>query len=119
MRHCVTGSAGFIGQHLTSRLIADGHEVVTIDLKQGSDIREVKPDYLIGVDTVFHLAALPRVPLSIEKPWETHDHNINGTLKMLLAARDAHVRRFVYSASSSAYGNQDSLPLVEEMPPSP
>lgn len=118
-RVAVTGSLGFIGQHLVSRLIADGYEVVTIDLKQGSDIRNIKAEDLVGVDTVFHLAALPRVPLSIEKPWETHDHNINGTLNMLIAARDAGVRRFVYSASSSAYGNQDSLPLKEEMLPSP
>src|SRR3990167_7679789 len=119
MRYCVTGGNGFIGSHLVSRLIELGHQVTVIDLKSGSDIRDIKSDYLVGVDTIFHLAAMPRVPLSIEQPWETHDHNVNGTLKVLLAARDAKVRRVVYSASSSAYGNQDSLPLHEEMLPDP
>ena len=119
MKYCVSGNRGFIGGHLINRLLADGHQVVAIDIKDGSDIRNLDSDYLVGVDTVFHLAALPRVPLSIEQPWETHDHNINGTLKVLLAARDAKVRRVVYSASSSAYGEQETLPLHEEMLPSP
>jgi UDP-glucose 4-epimerase len=72
-----------------------------------------------GVDTVFHVAALPRIPLSIAKPVETHMSNVVGTLNVLIAARDSKVRRVVYSGSSSVYGNQKSLPLVETMTPHP
>ncbi len=72
-----------------------------------------------GVDCVFHVAALPRVPLSIENPLETHMVNVVGTLNVLLAARNAGVRRVVYSSSSSVYGDQAELPLHEEMKPNP
>jgi nucleoside-diphosphate-sugar epimerase len=72
-----------------------------------------------SIDTVFHLAALPRVQFSIAHPIESNDTNINGTLTLLEQARKAKVRRFVYSASSSAYGDQDTLPLVETMKPNP
>lgn len=72
-----------------------------------------------GVDGVFHTAALPRVQLSIEQPIETNDVNINGTLNVLLAARNAGVKRVVYSASSSAYGDQTAMPLLEGMKPNP
>lgn len=135
MKYLVTGGAGFIGSNLTDQLINDGHEVVIIDdLSTGKkeninsqakfielDIRnleEIKPHF-VGIDGVFHVAALPRVPLSIEDPITTHDININGTLNVLIAARDAKVKRLVYSASSSAYGNQDKMPLTEGMLPKP
>lgn len=135
MKLLVTGGAGFIGSHLADALIERGDEVKIIDnLLTGkeeyvnpkaeflkSDIRnleEIKPHFE-GVDAVFHLAALPRIPISIEKPAETHAINALGTLNVLIAARDAGAKKVVYSASSSVYGNQDKLPLREDMPPSP
>lgn len=113
----VTGGAGFIGTHVSEALRKEGHEVVVVDLKNGDDVRDTEKmrTLFTGADWVFHLAALPRVPYSIEHPQETHDHNINGTLSALVAAKDAGVKRFVYSASSSAYGEQDTMPLVETM----
>jgi nucleoside-diphosphate-sugar epimerase len=86
-----------------------------------SDIRnakEIKPAFA-GVDCVFHVAALPRVPLSIEMPLETHMVNVVGTLNVLTAAREEGVRRVVYSGSSSVYGDQPRLPLREDMCPNP
>jgi nucleoside-diphosphate-sugar epimerase len=131
----VTGGAGFIGSHLVDALLNLGLRVRTIDnfasgmrenlnpraqlveadIRDRESIREAFED----VDTVFHAAALPRVPLSIEKPIETHTVNALGTLNVLIAAREAGVRRFVYSGSSSVYGNQPTLPLREEMKPRP
>src|SRR6266566_7039249 len=121
MKAIVTGSAGFIGGHLMRTLQAEGHDVVGVDLKDGKDIRdtELMKQLFAGATYVFHLAALPRVPYSIEHPRETHDHNINGTLSVLLAARDAEVERVIYSASSSAYGNSPVLPLTEDLPAHP
>ncbi len=131
----VTGGAGFIGSHLAKKLVDEGYDVLVVDnLYQGKkervpegaelvieDIRNY--DKLIpifkGADTVFHLAAIPRVPYSIEYPAETNDVNITGTLNVLRAAKDAGVRRVIYSASSSAYGNQEKLPLTEDMTPQP
>ena len=72
-----------------------------------------------GATYVFHLAALPRVQYSIEHPIETHDVNITGTLNVFIAAKEGEVKRVVYSASSSAYGDQKTLPLVETMSPNP
>jgi nucleoside-diphosphate-sugar epimerase len=131
----VTGGAGFIGSTLTNSLIDRGLRVRIIDnlatgdraqidgraeLHEG-DIRDLESirSAFAGVDCVFHVAALPRVPLSIEKPVETHMVNVVGTLNVLIAARDAAVRRVVYSGSSSAYGNQPHLPLREDMTPNP
>ena len=131
----VTGGAGFIGSHLVSALIERGLRVrVTDNLTTGhlgqvdpraelieADIRSlesIKPAF-DGVDCVFHVAAMPRVPLSIERPVETHMVNVVGTLNVLIAARDARVRRVVYSGSSSVYGDQPQLPLREDMPPNP
>lgn len=135
MRYLVTGGAGFIGSHLVDALINQGHQVRVIDnFLTGKreyvnpraelfelDIRNleaVKPVFQ-GVDGVFHVAAWPRVQVSIENPLETNDININGTLNVILAAKDAKVKRLVYSASSSAYGDPVSLPLKEEMKPNP
>src|SRR3989338_3101666 len=127
----VTGGAGFIGAHLANILAEAGHEVHVVDsLISGSperllkkvrlhtvDVRDTAACMAIfsGVDTVFHLAALPRVQYSIENPLETNDVNIGGTVSVLEAAARAGVRRVVYSASSSAYGDQETLPLHEDM----
>lgn len=125
----VTGGAGFIGSHLTKYLVRQGYRVHVIDnLATGSrnkidpkakfhkldieNLKSIKPVFS-GAKFVFHLAALPRVQLSIEDPIKTHKTNINGTLNVLMAARDAKVERVIYSASSSAYGDQKILPLKE------
>lgn len=133
--YLVTGGAGFIGSHLVEALLKRGDKVKVLDnlstgkkenLPDGvefikADIRnleEIKPSFK-GVDGVFHVAALPRVQVSIENPLETNDININGTLNVCLAAREAGVKRIVYSASSSAYGDTDILPLTENLKPNP
>ncbi len=131
MHYLVTGGAGFIGTNLTKQLLADGHTVRVIDnysagrkperIQAGAeyiegDIRDF--DTLLramqGVDGVFHMAALPRVPYSIQHPQETHDVNVNGTVNVLLAARDAGVKRVVFSSSSSTYGDQEVFPVTED-----
>ena len=121
----VTGGAGFIGSHLVDALVEEGHSVVVIDnLSTGkksqvnkkakfikADIRnlkKIKPCFK-GVNLVFHLAARTSIQPSIKDPVSTFDHNITGTLNVLLASRDAGVKRVVYSASSSSYGDQDTL----------
>jgi UDP-glucose 4-epimerase len=131
----VTGGAGFIGSNLVDELIKRGDEVIIIDnLSTGrekninpeakfhkGDIRnldKIKPLFN-GVDYVFHFAAFPRVQPSIEDPVTANDINLNGTLNVLTAARDAKVKKVVYSASSSAYGNQEKMPLSEDMPANP
>ena len=117
----VTGGAGFIGTHLVEALTAEGYDVVVVDLKVGSDIRDASSlaPLFAGAKFVFHLAALPRVPYSLERPQETNDTNVAGTLNVLMAARAAGVSRVVYSASSSAYGDQPTMPLHEDMPVNP
>lgn len=132
----VTGGAGFIGSHIVRRLLDDGHTVRVLDnLSTGSrdnladvaaridfiegDIRSA-PDCdraTEGVETIFHVAALPSVPRSIADPWASHDHNVNGTVQLLEAARRAGSRRVVYSSSSSVYGDTAVLPKVETMEP--
>jgi UDP-glucose 4-epimerase len=132
-RAVVTGGTGYIGSHLTDELIASGDWCVdVIDIRDPNpkvpgvtyhkvDIRnyELILPIIKEADVVFHLAALPRVQYSIEHPSETNDHNINGTLSILRAAYDGKVGRVVYSSSSSAYGDQPTLPLVETMPTRP
>ena len=131
----VTGGAGFIGSHLVDGLLKEGIHVRVIDnLSTGkreqmataaefieADICNADSfrDAFVGVDCVFHVAALARVPLSIERPVATHQVNVLGTLNVLVAARDAGVRRFIFSGSSSVYGEQPTLPLHEDMPPNP
>ena len=135
MKALVTGGAGFIGSNLTDALIAQNHEVIVLDNLSTGRRENVHPrarlveaditnrqhlmPHFAGVDWVFHCAALPRVQLSIEDPVATNDANVNGTLNVLLSAREAKVKRVVYSASSSAYGNAATLPLQETMLPSP
>lgn len=133
--YLVTGGAGFIGSHLTEALLAQGHRVRVLDnLSTGKrenipaeaeffeadlcDLEAIRPAFE-GVDGLFHVGALPRVPLSIAQPVETAKSNIMGTLNALVAARDAKVKRVVYSATSSAYGNQEQLPLTPDMRPNP
>ncbi len=126
----VTGGAGFIGSHVVDALIAGGHSVEVVDtlvagkrehVNRGATLHEIDiRDYdslqaiCRGADAVFHLAALPRVQFSIDYPVETHDTNVNGTLTVLRAARDTHVRRLVFSSSSSVYGTQEVLPFDEK-----
>ena len=113
----VTGGAGFIGTHLCEALRKEGYEAVSVDIKTGDDVRDTEKmrTMFAGAEFVFHLAALPRVQYSIEHPQETHDTNVNGTLSALMAAQDAGVKKFIYSASSSAYGDQTVMPLTEDM----
>ncbi len=135
----VTGGAGFIGSALVRALLAEPEtQVVVIDnLLSGKtknlaglgervvlrevDIRDydgVRP-LMDGADTVFHLAAIPSVPRSIVEPVPSHEVNIDGTFNVLRAAAEAKVRRLVYAASSSAYGDTPVLPKVETMKPNP
>ncbi len=133
--YLVTGGAGFIGSNLVEALLRDGHRVRIIDnLSTGkreripaeaefiqadfTDLASIRPAFE-GIDGVFHVGALPRIPLSIDQPIETTQANVMGTLNVLVAARDAKVKRVVYSASSSAYGSQPTLPLSPDMPPNP
>ena len=127
----VTGGAGFIGAHLADALVERGFEVHVVDDLSGgkrenvnhlaefhqTDIRDFEKlaPIFSGAKFIFHAAALPRVQPSIQDPRKTHDINVNGTLNVLVAAKDAGVGRVIYSASSSAYGNQDTLPLHEGM----
>ena len=117
----VTGGAGFIGTHLCDALRKEGYEVVSVDIKTGDDVRDTKKMQRLfaGAEFVFHLAALPRVQYSIEHPQETHDTNVNGTLNVLLAAKEAGVKKVIYSASSSAYGDTALMPLHEGLPVHP
>jgi len=131
----VTGGAGFIGSHLVDALIERGFDVIVIDnLSTGKkenlnpkakfykadirDLEKIKPLFK-KVSYVFHLAAQPRIQPSIINPAESHSNNVVGTLNVLIAARDAKVKKFIYSASSSAYGDQEKLPLREDMSPRP
>lgn len=134
----VTGGAGFIGSHLAERLLNDGHSVRIVDnLSTGkranldrlrgdvqfhevsiTDLDALRPIFA-GVDTVFHQAALPSVPRSIDDPLTTHEYDLTGTLNVLIAARDSGVRRVVYAASSSAYGDVAGDYKTEDMPPRP
>lgn len=135
MKVVVTGGGGFIGSHLADALIERGFEVHSVDVKAQGEIPYANPkvkyhradirdyDALLpifqGAKFVFHTAALPRVQPSIQDPRTTHEVNVNGTLNVLIASRHAGVKRVIYSASSSAYGNQDTLPLHEDMEPRP
>lgn len=134
----VTGGAGFIGSNLADELIGQGAKVTIFDsLITGfrENLEEIKGDFefiegdlnddeklskaVRGIEIVFHQAALPSVPRSIDNPKETHQACVDGTFNVLLKSKDAGVRRVIYAASSSAYGNQETLPKCETMRPEP
>jgi nucleoside-diphosphate-sugar epimerase len=134
----VTGGAGFIGSHIASALSAGGARVrILDDLSTGhrENIEEIGGDidFIQGsvadeqllakafenVELIFHEAAIPSVPRSVEAPRNTHVASVDGTFSLLLAAKEAGVKRVVYAASSSAYGDQPTLPKTEQMPPDP
>jgi nucleoside-diphosphate-sugar epimerase len=134
----VTGGAGFIGSHLVDRLLRDGHRVRVLDnfatgrrdnlahladdveLVEG-DIRSYERAHnaVRGCELVFHQAALPSVPRSVQDPLTSNEANVTGTLNVLLASRDEGVRRVVQASSSSVYGPTEELPKREEMPALP
>ena len=134
----VTGGAGFIGSHIASALASAGARVRVIDdLSTGyrENLEEIKGDLdfvqgslaeeaslkkaIEDVELVFHEAAIPSVPRSVENPRQTHIASVESTFALLLAAREHKVKRVVYAASSSAYGDQPTLPKVETMLPEP
>lgn len=133
--YLVTGGAGFIGSHLSSALCERGHRVRVLDnlvtglrtnLPSAVDFiegdltdRTAVAAAVDGCDVVLHQAAVPSVPRSISDPYPSHNSNIDGTFNLLMASRDAGVRRVVYAASSSAYGDSARLPKSEDMPPNP
>jgi UDP-glucose 4-epimerase len=140
MKALVTGGAGFIGSHITEALCRRGATVIVLDnlslgnldnlaWKKPSDpIEFVKGDIrdqlllsklMPGVDWVFHQGALPSVPRSVSAPLESNDHNLQGTLNVLIAARDAGVKRLMFASSSSIYGNSNAVAKHEGLPPSP
>ena len=136
MRYLVTGGAGFVGSNLVDKLIDDGHDVVIVDnLSTGkkeninpkaefwnvdiTDVDEYWEEIFVDIDVVFHTAAMARVQPSIDDPVTFDKVNVGGTLNMLKVSYDNGVKRFVYSASSSAYGDTDKLPQKETDPTDP
>ena len=138
MKYVVVGGAGFIGSHIVDKLVEQNHEVVIIDNLSTGKMENVNPkasveyidisnvnecpnmvEIMSGADALFLLAAKARVQPSIENPVEYEINNTIGTLNVLKCASDAGVRRVVYSASSSAYGNTEKLPSVESDPINP
>jgi nucleoside-diphosphate-sugar epimerase len=136
-KYVVTGGAGFIGSALVRTLLDRGRVVVIDNLLTGYqanlaevcqriefhrlDVRDAAAiaPVIAGADTVFHLAAIPSVPRSIDDPVPSHEININGTFNVLRACVEGGVRRVVYAASSSAYGDSETLPKIESMTPCP
>ena len=137
-RYLVTGGAGFIGSHIVRRLVARGERVRVVDnLSTGTPARlkevqqsidliygdladeQIAEAAVRGIDCVLHQAAIPSVQRSINNPIGTNRANVTATLNLLESCRQANVRRFVYAASSSAYGDVEVLPKVESMPVNP
>ena len=135
--YLVTGGAGFIGSHLAEELVGRGQRVRVVDslvtgkrqnLAHLPDVEFIEGDLadldiarraVAGVEYVLHQAAIPSVPRSVQDPITSNRANIDASLNVLVAARDAGVRRVVYAGSSSAYGNTPTLPKVETMPTAP
>jgi nucleoside-diphosphate-sugar epimerase len=135
--YLVTGGAGFIGSHLSEELVRRGHRVRVADslitgkrrnLEHIPGVELLEGDLadmafatraVVGMDYVLHQAAIPSVPRSVKDPITSHRANIDATLNVLVAARDAGVKRLVFAGSSSEYGNTPTLPKREDMPPSP
>jgi nucleoside-diphosphate-sugar epimerase len=135
--YLVTGGAGFIGSHLAEELVRRGHTVRVADslitgkrrnLEHVSGVEFLEGDLAdlsfaarasAGMDYVLHQAAIPSVPRSVKDPIASHHANATATLNVLVAARDAGVKRLVFAGSSSEYGNTPTLPKREDMPPSP
>jgi nucleoside-diphosphate-sugar epimerase len=134
----VTGGAGFIGSNICKRLVSQGCFVRVVDnlltgkksnladvidkiefIQADMGDSEVAQSAVKDIDVVLNQGALPSVPVSIDNPAATHQHCVNATFTLLLAARDAGIKRFVYAASSSAYGDTPTSPKVETMPTSP
>lgn len=131
---CVLGGAGFLGSHIVDRLIAEDHKVVVMDNLSSGKRENVnkeadfgKADILNyselltcmnGCDTVFHLAAIPRVRYSEEHPMETHEANVTGTLNVLLAAKEAGIKKIVFASTSAIYGDMGK-DRYEQIPQSP
>jgi UDP-glucose 4-epimerase len=136
----VTGGAGFIGLHLVSRLLMDGHSVVVLDNLSSGNFQKLQKvasrgdfEFVRGdvrdrsavneasssVDAVVHLAALVNVERSVADPMETHDVNVNGTLVILQESAKHGVKRFVFSSSAAVYGDCKELPLKEDTEPKP
>ena len=136
--YIVTGGGGFIGSHIVEELLrrnqtvkvidnfstgkqsnlaafASDIEVITADISEARDLAKI----FDGVDYVIHQAAIPSVPKSVADPATSHRANVNGTLNVLLAARDARVKRVVFASSSSVYGDSPTLPKHEDMAPNP
>jgi nucleoside-diphosphate-sugar epimerase len=139
--YLVTGGAGFIGSHLTTRLLADGHSVRVLDNfstgspenltnigPAGADLEVIRGDVRDlaaveraagGAAAIFHQAAMRSVPCSVADPLGANDNNVTGTLQVFEAARRAGVRRVVYASSSSVYGDRPELPKQEDQPTAP
>jgi nucleoside-diphosphate-sugar epimerase len=135
--YLVTGGAGFIGSHLAEALVRGGHDVRVADSLITGKRRNIEhlpaveflegdlADFgfatraVSGMDYVLHQAAIPSVPRSVKDPLASNRANVDATLNVLVAARDAGVKRLVFAGSSSEYGNAPTLPKVEDMPPSP
>lgn len=133
--YLVTGGAGFIGSHLAEAILTRGHRVRIVDdfssgkqsnVQPGAEVIEgdladdgVAARAVAGCDYVLHQAAVPSVPRSVNDPLGTHRANVDGTVQLLVAARDAGVKRLVFAGSSSTYGNSPVLPKREDMRPAP
>jgi UDP-glucose 4-epimerase len=134
----VTGGMGFIGSHLTERLLED-NEVTVIDNEATGKLENIKhllnhknltlikgsivdlnlTEIFQGKDYVFHLAAIPSVPRSVKDPYSSNEANVTGTLNVLIAAKDAGIKKVIFSSSSSVYGDTPTLPKREDMPVNP
>ena len=133
--YLVTGGAGFIGSHISEALVKRGHHVRVVDnfitgyqhnIRDGVEFIEgdvadpaVARAAVAGMDYVIHEAAIPSVPRSVDNPLESHRANVDGMLQMLVASREAGVKRLVFAGSSSVYGDTEVLPKTETMPTNP